>query len=78
MNETLEEMREARGRADGLAVEVVLDDVGGGDEGGGEVSPHQVAAGIRGMAKADMTIGVEHAFVDQNAVRRHEVSVMSG
>jgi hypothetical protein len=25
------------------------------------------------MAKADMTISVEHAFVDQNAVRRHEV-----
>jgi hypothetical protein len=39
MNKTLEEMREVRGRADGLAVEIVLDDVGGGDEGGGKVSP---------------------------------------
>ena len=73
VDEALEEMRDARRRADRLAVEIVLDDVGGGDEGRGEVAPEQIAAGIRGVAKADMAIGVEHALVDQNAVRRDEV-----
>ena len=73
VDETLEVVREIRGRADRLAAEIVFDDIGGGDEGGGEVARHQITAGIGGVAKADMAIGVEHAFVHQNAVRRDEV-----
>lgn len=49
--------------------DVVFDDVGGaGDEGGGEVAREVEGRGVRGVARGDVAVGVEHGMVGEDVV----------
>src|SRR6185503_332222 len=51
-----------------VAVEVVFDEVGGGDEARREIAREKEMVGALGAARADMAETVENVFVRQNAV----------
>src|SRR6185295_18828164 len=56
-----------------VAIEVVLDQVGGGDEAGCEVAREEEAVGPLRVARADVAEAVEDVFVRENAVGDDEV-----
>ena len=72
VDEALEE-HAAAALVDGIAIEIELHDVGGGDVRRRHRARHQVAVRIGRVADADMAKGVEHALIGQNAVRRDEI-----
>src|SRR6266699_2168994 len=72
MNETLQ-VAGAAARIDGIAVEIVFQDVGRRDQGRGERARHQEPVGIGRMANADVTEPVEHALTRKHVVGDHEV-----
>src|SRR6266513_5710537 len=77
VDESLEETRPAVGVA-GIAVQVVLDDVIGRYQGGGDRARHQVTLGRLGMAHRDVAEGVDDALGDEDAARRGEVRDLLG
>src|SRR6266513_1446704 len=77
VDESLEETRAAVGVA-GIAVQVVLDDVIGRYQGGGDRARHQVTLGRLGMAHRDVVEGVADALGDEDAARRGEVRDLLG
>ena len=68
----------AGARIDRVRVEIVLHDVGHGDELGGERARHEVAARVAIVPRADVPVAVEHVLVRQDAVRGHQVLDESG
>ena len=61
-----------RGSRDRLGIEAELQDVGRLDQGRRARARQQVAAGIGGVAHADVTECVEHAFVCNDSVGARE------
>jgi hypothetical protein len=72
VNEALE-IGGAAARVHRVRVEIVLHDVGRGDQLGGERARHKVAIRIVIVARADVAVAVEHVLIHEDAVRGHEV-----
>src|SRR5258706_4607475 len=72
VNEALEKTRAAV-RVDCIAVEIVLDDVGGRHQRGRYRARHQIAVRRTGMAQRDVAKTVDHALRGEYAARRGEV-----
>jgi hypothetical protein len=72
------EITSSAARVDRDAVEIVLHDVAGGDELGSDGARHEIALGRSGVARADVSIAVEHALVDENPVGRDQILDESG
>ena len=59
--------------ADGVAVEIVLDDVGGGDESGRQGARKKIVLGIGRVPHTDVPIAIQDAFRRQDVIRRDQI-----
>ncbi len=59
--------------ADGLAVEIVFDDVGRRHQARREGARKKIMIGIRGIAQADVAVAVQDAFRRQDVIGGHQV-----
>ena len=67
------DVHEPPGLIDRIGIEVVLHDVGGGDDRRRLRARQEIAVRRMGMADRHMAVAVEHALVGEDAVRRDEV-----
>ena len=64
--------------AHGVAIEIELHDVGGGDQRRRERPRHEKAIGIGRMTRADVAEAVENAKVGEDAAASHDIFDQSG
>ena len=77
MNEAFQKHRSTT-VAHGVAIEIELHDVGGGDQRRRERPRHEKAIGIGRMTRADVAEAVENAKVGEDAAASHDIFDQSG